>query len=349
MHQKLTSWPLRGLAVLALTAVIALGIWVHPLHDPVAPNPQATTAAPTPPPSPIRTAAETPRIPTLAATLTPSASPSPTPAFAPTPISGGTVSMTAASSTTTIIQAPIIAANIPLAGRMETNSYLSQVTGREEFYRIYLPPGYDQTDRRYPVLYLFHGWPYDESHWDNLGIDETADTGIQAGTYPPFIIVLPRADPDGVFVTTAGGDNSFEGQVLRDLIPNVEATYRVATERAGRAIGGISRGGVWALEIGLRHPDLFAAVGGHSPALEYNRAPAAYDPFHLLDQPGVAGLRIYLDAGDSDWAFPATQALHEALDARAIPNQFAIHTGSHSDALWGANLAEYLAFYTAEW
>ena len=109
--------------------------------------------------------------------------------------------------------------------------------------RAPVSPGYDQTDRRYPVLYLFHGWPYDESHWDNLGIDEVADQSIQAGMLPPFVIVLPGADPDGLYVYSAGGDHSFEGQVIHDLLPQVEAAHRVSSDRVERAIGGISRGG----------------------------------------------------------------------------------------------------------
>lgn len=236
-----------------------------------------------------------------------------------------------------------------LAGRVEQHTYVSRVTGQEEPYRIYLPPGYDSTERSYPVLYLIHGLPYDESHWDNLGADDVADANIQAGALPPFLIVMPGAAPDSIFVTTAGGEYSLEGQMISDLIPHIDATYRTRPTRDGRAIGGISRGGVWSLEIGFRHTDMFAAAGGHSPALKYNQAPQAYDPFYLLDQPGVAELRIYLDAGDTDWALEDTQVLHEALDGKGIPNQFVVHAGGHADGLWGANMGEYLAFYAAEW
>ena len=239
--------------------------------------------------------------------------------------------------------------DVQLAGRVEQHTYFSQVTGQEEPYRIYLPPDYDQTERRYPVLYLFHGWPYDEFHWDNLGADDVADAGIQAGTLPPFIIVLPGADPDGIYVNTAGGDRSFEAQVINDLIPHIDATYRTQNVREGRAVGGISRGGVWSLEIAFRHTDTFAAVGAHSPALKHNMAPNVYDPFYLIQHPAVAGLRIYLDAGDIDWALPATQTLHEMLDERSIPNQFAVHSGGHADGLWAASMGEYMAFYAARW
>jgi enterochelin esterase-like enzyme len=237
----------------------------------------------------------------------------------------------------------------PLAGRVEKGVYFSQVTGGEASYRVYLPPGYEQGDRRYPVLYLLHGWPYDESHWDILGIDETADARIVAGELQPFIIVLPGADADGLYVTTSGGAGSFEEQLVNELMPHVDATFRSVQTREARAIGGISRVGVWALEIAFSHPDAFGIVGAHSPALSANRAPSAFDPFTLLKEPRVAGLRIYLSAGDADWARQATVELHQALDAQGIAHQLAIHPGAHQAPLWSQHLGEYLTFYAAGW
>jgi len=222
------------------------------------------------------------------------------------------------------------------------------VSGVEEAYRIYLPPDYDQSERRYPVLYLLHGWPFDDGHWDNLGADEAADQAIVAGVLPPFIIVMPRAS-EALYIRTSGGDYSFEAQVVNELLPHIDATYRTWPLRESRAIGGISRGGVWALEIAMMHPDLFAIVGAHSPALSVNMAPPPYDPFRLLANPGVVDLRIYLDAGDADWARAKTQALHDALDLQAIPNTFVVHPGRHDNALWASSIGEYLAFYAAQW
>jgi enterochelin esterase-like enzyme len=181
-----------------------------------------------------------------------------------------------------------------------------------------------------------------------MGIDEAADAGIQAGALAPFIIVLPGGS-ERLYVNTSGGDQSFEGQMVNDLIPHTDDTYRTWAEREGRAIGGVSRGGVWALEIGLRHAKLFAAVGAHSPALSVNMAPPAYDPFYLLGEPGVTGLRIYLDAGDGDWALASTRALHEALTKQDMAHEFVVHAGGHDNRLWAANLSEYLTFYAAGW
>jgi len=309
-------WLLRGLIVLALAAAIALVVLVHPLWE---------HPLPTPTPTPTFTPTFT-----LTPTFTPTSTPTPTPTLTPTPTSTPTPTCT------------------ETMGRTEQHTYFSQTTGDEQPYRIYLPPCYDQVGRRYPVLYLLHGWPYDEAHWDSLGADEAASAGIGTGTLPSLIIVMPGGS-ERLYVDTCGGDHSFEGQVVNDLIPHVDGAYRTWAEREGRAIGGVSRGGVWALEIGFRHPDLFAAVGAHSPALSVNMAAPTYDPFYLLEEPGVAVLRIHLDAGDTDWARKSTQALHEALETRGIAHEYVVHTGGHENGLWATNVAEYLAFYAGAW
>lgn len=315
MHRVLGGWLLRGLAAAGLIVIIALWMLAQPL--PETPPPTLTLT-----PTPTPTATNTP-------TSTPTPTPTPTPTITPSPTPACTETR----------------------GQVEQLTYFSQTTGSEEAYRVYLPPCYDfptQVDQRYPVLYLLHGWPYDDSHWDRLGADEAADVGFQADVLPPFIMIMPRGR-EAPYIRTSGGERSFEGQIVNDLIPHVDATYRTRAEREDRAIGGISRGGVWALEISFLHSGLFAAVGAHSPALSVNLAPQPYDPFYLLGEPSVGLLRIYLDAGDADWAREGTQALHGALDKQGIAHEFVVHNGAHTNSLWEANMVEYLAFYTASW
>jgi len=218
-------------------------------------------------------------------------------------------------------------------------------------YRVYLPPGYNSEARSYPVLYLLHGYPFNDSHWDHLGADEVADAGIRSGAYPPFIIVMPDCDssPEGIFVNTSGGDNSVEGLIVNELLPYIDSTYRTWPRREGRAIGGISRGGVWSLEIGFHRPDLFAVVGAHSAALSVNYPHPLYDPFNLAADPAVASLRIWLDAGDEDWAWVGVDRMHEVLQENNVPHEYTVGSGSHADSYWSQMMPAYLAFYVAGW
>jgi enterochelin esterase-like enzyme len=222
----------------------------------------------------------------------------------------------------------------------------STVQGFDQRYRIYLPPCYGQQDRLYPALYLFPGNIYDERHWSDLGLNEAADAGIAAGTLPPFVIVMPN---DGeISDVTSGGDWSFEGVVLSDLIPFVEDQYCVWAAKPGRAIGGISRGGYWSLEIGFRHPELFASVGGHSPAIFADNYPM-FNPLTTGTDPKLLGLPIYMDIGEGDWLREGAFDLHDNMLAAGIPHEWHLNPGVHNDAYWSEHLAEYLAWYASHW
>ncbi len=234
------------------------------------------------------------------------------------------------------------------AGRTVVETYLSRVSGTEESYRVYLPPCYDRTDTRYPTLYLFHGSDDDDTHWQNLGLFDVMDEGLRAGRFSPAIIVLPDGNAN-LYMNTSGGPDSYEAQIVDDLVPLVDRTYRTDAQRKKRAIGGISRGGVWSLEIGFLHPDLFAIVGGHSAALNVNKAPPALDPVQLTYLPSLKTQHIWLDAGETDYVRPGVERLHQALEEYDVPHTYQVWPGAHEDALWAAHLADYLEFYTQTW
>lgn len=236
-------------------------------------------------------------------------------------------------------------------GEVVRGKWPSKVFGGPHDYAIYLPPCYDEENNtaRYPVIYLFHGWPMDENHWLNLGIASAAARLINSGELPPFIIALPRGDTEGVYNRTSGGDNSWEAAMIDEFIPYIDRTYRTLRQRDDRAIGGISRGGVWALEIAFRHPDLFASVGAHSAALSVNNAAAGFDPMDLAVTAPIESMRIFIDAGDKDWTRDSARALSKLLDARYIPHTYTIGSGEHVDAYWRSQVDAYLKFYAAPW
>ena len=130
---------------------------------------------------------------------------------------------------------------------------------------VYTPPGYE-TDpgRRYPVLYLFHGTGDTEATWTEFGRAHLIlDNLIAAGKAVPMILAMPDGHAD---LQEEEGDHKanfirFEADVLESLLPLVDSTYRTLPTPAGRAINGLSMGGMQSLEIGLKHPELFGYVG----------------------------------------------------------------------------------------
>jgi enterochelin esterase-like enzyme len=232
---------------------------------------------------------------------------------------------------------------------VDTGVFPSQILASGQgVYAIYFPPCYD-TRLRYPVVYLMHGSPnFDERHWLDLGLKEAADQAIAARRVPPFIAVFPRGDVNGTFGNTSGGNGSWEQVMVDELIPYIDTIYNTLATKEGRAIGGISRGAVWALEIAFLHPDLFSAVGGHSSALSVSLAPPAFDPIEIAQTDQInalAGLRILLDSGDTDWALQKTAELHAILDSRGLQNTLMVGRGAHGAEYWESQMEAYVGFY----
>ena len=98
-----------------------------------------------------------------------------------------------------------------------------------------------------------------------------------------------------------------------------------------------------ALTLALEHPDLFGAVGGHSPAVDSTLAG------RLAPLPMWSTLRVYLDVGRNDSVSPGVQAFAAALGAYGLKPAFHLYPGRHDRTYWRAHTAEYLAFYAAGW
>ncbi len=261
----------------------------------------------------------------------------------PTPLPTATAT---ATPLPTLTATPTATATPCPAGTVQTGTFPSVLAG-ESKYRVYLPPCYGLDGRLYPALYLFGGNTHDDSAWDDYGMDEAAEAAIQSGEIPPLLMVM--VDGGWLANTTSGGPRSYEGHILDYLIPFVEENYCVWAEPAGRAIGGISRGGYWALEIAFRHPELFVSVGGHSAALIDSHAGPDINPQYTALSNDLGDLRVYLDIGDRDYLLPNTQRLHEDMTAQGIPHTWVLNEGAHEDSYWPQHLHEYLLWYAEPW
>jgi enterochelin esterase family protein len=142
-------------------------------------------------------------------------------------------------------------------GEIRTNWYHSKSLGTLRRVTVYTPPGYDAaSNMRYPVLYLFHGANADEAAWTRLGhVNLILDNLLAAHKARPFVVVMPFGYGvlPGTTRTAGGPDNTtqFSRDLLEDLIPFVQARYRVSTDRTDGAIAGLSMGGGESLSIGL--------------------------------------------------------------------------------------------------
>lgn len=156
---------------------------------------------------------------------------------------------------------------------LQTVSFHSPAIARQMKYDIVLPEGYGQSDKRYPVLYLLHGYMQNYSVWGrNLG------AAYYARQIGDLIVVMPDAGNSWYvnYAQSADGQlNNWEDHIIRDVIGHVDANFRTEARREGRAIGGLSMGGYGALMLALRHPDMFVSASSTSGALAHARNRAA--------------------------------------------------------------------------
>ncbi len=265
----------------------------------------------------------------------PSIQPTPTPTILPP-----TFTATASPTPTPIPTAtPLTCLSQP--GRVDSGSI--DTTKPPQLFLIYLPPCYDiQTAQRYPVLYLLHGQTYIDDQWVRLGAVTAADNLILSGKSKPFIIVFPD---DRYWNLDAGP--GFGDRVINDVIPYVDAHYRTLTDRAHRALGGLSRGGGWTVRLGLEHYKLFGELGMHSPAIFTEDAPYLEDWIKAvpLDQ----FPRIWIDAGDQDKELGSITQFESLLSDYEVPHEWHMYNGDHSEVYWHAHVAEYIKWYADGW
>lgn len=210
-------------------------------------------------------------------------------------------------------------------------------------FMIYLPPCYESfPDERYPVLYLLHGQTYNQDQWVRLGAPAIADQMIHADESLPFIMVFP----DDRYWNSAAGPG-FGNRFINDLIPYVDQNYRTLADRDHRSLGGLSRGGGWTVQLGLGHPELFGALGLHSPAIFRDDAP--YVRQIIAAMPLDLRPKLWLDIGDSDMEFARAMLLEGILVEADYLHEFHRFTGDHSEIYWGAHTAEYLNWYARVW
>ncbi|MGD8604673.1 MAG: alpha/beta hydrolase-fold protein, partial [Anaerolineales bacterium] len=200
--------------------------------------------------------------------------------------------------------------------------------------RIYLPPCYDeQSDQPYPTLYLFHGLGDSYDQWPRLGLLDLADQWLMNQRIEPFIIVMPW-EQSGQDMVAA---------VLNVLIPHMEAAYHVRIDPEGRAMGGISRGGGWALAIAANDPQAFGAIGLHSTGVlnSFSYLRVKFQQAWSSAQP-----RLWIDVGERDTLRTRALEILELFDRLGLEYTWHLNPGDHSDTYWSTHIQEYLDWYT---
>ena len=234
-------------------------------------------------------------------------------------------------------------------GEIRTLLYKSKSNGVTRELTVYLPPGYDQaSSRRYPVLYLLHGFANDHQSWHRYGrANDILDNLLAQHVIDPFLVVMPlgyggaHVNGDGTGIAAqgagaSGGDAAlYERDLLEDIIPMIDGKYRTMADRKHRAIVGFSMGGGQAGRFGLRHLETFSRVGIMSAGMA---ASADGEPFATLaanrDKTNKLVDLLWIACGTDDTALKGAKTLHQALDKAGIEHTYLETEGAHHWRVW---------------
>ena len=233
-------------------------------------------------------------------------------------------------------------------GKVSAHDYQSKSLGKRRSLHVYTPPGYDQSGKKLPVMYLLHGSGDNDGTWAALGrANVILDNLIAAKKAKPMIVVMtdghPYISPPGVSATNATerGRNTrdYERDLIEDVMPFVEANYRTINKRESRAIIGLSMGGGQSLHVGLNHLDRFAWVGGmSSSAPEESAVTSALADAKATNQKLKT---LWIAIGKDDFLLSRNQTFDQLLTAKGITHTYKITEGNHSWPVWRKYLAEF--------
>lgn len=233
-------------------------------------------------------------------------------------------------------------------GRVENIEYTARLFPSPLPAKVYLPPCYDQDNQDYPVLYLLSQEGFDENRWVDIGVAEQAEERIQEQQLSPFIIVMPQ-HPDRLFNGTDGGPGSYEVEIVEGLVPYIDENYRTIQSADQRAIGGVSRGGVWAIEISFSNPDLFGGMAAVSPSLDSNYPRVQYDPINLANAAETLPLNMLFLIAEDDPALPQVQNLSQTLIGLGYIHSFLVERPGQADRLWPEAVTEIFNVLAVGW
>lgn len=262
---------------------------------------------------------------------------------------------------------------IAQTGKVYDNlSMKSEILKMDRKFAIYLPPGYETSEREYPVLYLLHGAGDDQTGWVQFGeVLHIADKAIMEGSATAMIVVMPDAKTGQLgYFNSIKGDWRYEDFFFQEFMPFVEKEYRIRKEKRYRAVAGLSMGGGGSFVYALRYPELFSSACPlsaycgplnieemeRSKSLEsmknatdeeletYFKKHSVLDMMKNMPEKQKKAIRWFIDCGDDDFLYEGNSLVHIEMRKREIPHEYRVRNGGHSWSYWRESLPVVLSF-----
>jgi enterochelin esterase-like enzyme len=231
-------------------------------------------------------------------------------------------------------------------GEVGMKRYLSSVSNTWKRFFIYTPPGYHNSQEKYPVLYLLHGGGEDERGWSTQGkADLILDNLISEQKATPMIIVMMDGNVGSGGLANFGERTlqQFENELKQAVIPFVEKNYRAKTESKDRALAGLSMGGLQTLHAGMHNSELFSYLGVFSSGWFANNTTLS-DPQYAFIKENISSIRnnvklLWISmGGEKDIAYSNCKVMLGKFDEMGLQYKYSEYPGGHAWPVWRHDL-----------
>lgn len=261
--------------------------------------------------------------------------------------------------------------NFSHAAKVDTLSIASSSMGKTINAAVVLPNSYAKGKTKYPVMYLLHGAYGHFRDWlkstpNKMTVKDLADQYN-------IIIVMPEGEKYSFYLDSpVNKESQFETHIIKEVIPTVDATYRTISEKKGRVITGLSMGGHGALYLSTRHPELFAAAGSMSGALDMggmlqrdsadqvkklmepvfgadSGKQELYDAnsvLRMIDKIKANKMPLTIDIGVDDFLIESNREFHNRMVYEKVPHEYTERPGAHTWEYWENSLTYHVLFFS---
>lgn len=223
----------------------------------------------------------------------------------------------------------------------------SSILGKDVRYTIYLPVGYDDSKKDYPVLYLLHGYDFNGGNekgdlaWMSAGsMVQSTDSAIKDGKVGEFVVVMPCGF-NAFYVNGFQDGMKYEDFFFNELIPYIESNYKVKSGRDSRAIAGLSMGGYGTTLYAFKHPEKFCFAYSMSGAVSGNgsvQTPQAVIEAAVNQGAKADSFPYYImEVGTEDQIpglYKANVDFDKYLTNKGIAHEYVERKGGHDWAFW---------------
>ncbi|MBQ0043805.1 MAG: esterase [Bacteroidales bacterium] len=244
-------------------------------------------------------------------------------------------------------------------GMVRTIYYWSKVENAWRPVMVYTPAGYENNKKKYPVVYIQHGGGEDHRGWMQQGrVAQIMDNLIAQGKAVPMIVVSANSNVRAANGGMAGGGYNWDGmqnfrnEMIDNVVPFIDKTFRTKADKKYRAMCGLSMGGGQSFYIGLRSPETFANVGVFSSGMFGGISGAAK---LALDEevPGIYsntkafndGLDVFfMTCGEQDPRIQYTRDIVKEMQSKGVDVKFNSYPGDHEWQVWRKSFHEFAQY-----